>query len=49
MIWNEGSIYEGTWNMDKMEGVGRIIHPGFYFYEGEWLNGKAKGYGRCSD
>ena len=35
--------------MDKMEGVGRIIHPGFYYYEGEWLNGKASGYGRCSD
>ena len=36
MIWNEGSIYEGTWKKDKMHGVGRIIHPGFYYYEGQW-------------
>lgn len=49
MIWNNGSIYEGTWNEDKMEGVGRIIHPEFLYYEGLWRNGKANGYGKCSE
>ena len=49
IVRNNSSVYEGEWNNDKMEGVGRIIHPAFYYFEGQWLDGKANGYGRCSD
>jgi len=33
-IWNDGSIYEGYWLYDKMQGVGRCIYKDGSYYEG---------------
>ena len=45
-IWPDGSIYEGYWRDDQVEGYGRLIHADGDYYEGEWLNDKAHGKGK---
>jgi hypothetical protein len=39
-IFNDGSIYEGEWKNDNLNGFGRIVSKSSY-YEGEIVDGKA--------
>ena len=41
-IWNDGSIYKGSWKNDKREGFGiKVDAEGRY--EGEWKNDQKEG------
>ncbi len=32
MMFDEGTLYEGQWKDDKMEGYGRLIHSNLDIY-----------------
>ena len=34
LSWVDGSLYEGEWKNDKMEGNGKIVNPNLNSYEG---------------
>ena len=42
---NDGIVYTGFWNKDKMNGQGRITFPSGATYEGEFLNNRYHGNG----
>ena len=44
-IWDDGSVYEGSWINDHVEGWGRLVHADGDVYEGEWSNDMANGVG----
>jgi len=44
-IFSNGSVYEGEWLNNKIEGHGRMAYTNGYVYEGEWKNHKWNGYG----
>ena len=38
-IWTDGSIYEGYWMFDQIQGMGRKIYKDGTVYVGSWKNG----------
>lgn len=42
----DGSVYEGFFKNDKMDGRGRLLNIEGFVYEGEFTNNKANGYGK---
>ena len=42
----DGTVYNGTWTGDKMNGVGKIEFPSGALYEGEFVNNQFHGKGR---
>ena len=42
-IWNDGSMYEGMWFENKINGRGIYIWPDGRKYDGEWKNNKMEG------
>ena len=46
--WNDGSIYEGEFHEDVINGYGILTIPGKGTYEGTFRNGKKNGQGRYS-
>ncbi|MEH0155452.1 hypothetical protein V6R21_14995 [Limibacter armeniacum] len=43
--WADGTIYQGRWNNDKMQGRGKITYPDGSSYEGNFLDGIRSGFG----
>ena len=43
--WIDGSQYEGYWQKDKANVLGKLIHADGDIYEGGWLDDKADGTG----
>lgn len=39
-VFEDGKIYEGFWEKDKMEGNGRMTYKNGSQYTGDWLKGK---------
>lgn len=44
-VWADGSMYEGMFYHDRVNGKGRLIHANGDYYEGEWKNDEAHGEG----
>lgn len=44
-VMEDGKVYEGFWEKDKMEGHGRMTYKNGSQYTGDWLKGKRWGYG----
>jgi len=42
-VWHDGTKYEGTYDQDRHNGKGRLIHADGDVYEGQWQDGKAHG------
>jgi len=46
MTYNNGVIYDGTWENDEQNGIGKYSYPGGEItYEGEFKNGEFSGHG----
>ena len=43
--WNDGSVYEGEFANDQINGEGKLTIPGKGTYDGEFVNGKKSGTG----
>jgi len=41
-----GIVYEGSWEGDKMNGLGKLSHPSNAVYEGDFVNNRFHGRGR---
>ena len=41
----DNSKYTGSWENDKANGYGKLIHEDGDIYEGDWVNDKANGFG----
>ena len=44
-VWNDGSMYEGQWCENKINGSGIYVWPDGRKYMGEWYQGKQHGRG----
>ncbi|KAL3889474.1 hypothetical protein ACJMK2_001814 [Sinanodonta woodiana] len=42
----EGSVYDGMWEGDKMNGKGKLTHPSGASYEGDFVNNQFQGNGK---
>ncbi|KAK3087614.1 hypothetical protein FSP39_008381, partial [Pinctada imbricata] len=42
----EGTVYEGEWSKDKMNGKGKLSHPSGAVYEGQFVNNQFHGNGK---
>ncbi|KAK7442094.1 hypothetical protein BaRGS_00040536 [Batillaria attramentaria] len=42
----DGTIYEGEWSGDKMNGFGKLTHPSGAMYEGDFVNNQFHGKGK---
>jgi len=42
----EGSIFEGEWSNDKMNGIGKLSHPSGGCYVGDFVNNQFQGHGQ---
>lgn len=38
LTWQDGSVYEGWWSMNRSNGRGRLVHVDGSLYDGEWQN-----------
>lgn len=43
--WEDGSLYHGNWNDDKMSGYGKLQYSNGDIYEGNFEDNKAEDYG----
>ena len=41
-----GITYQGSWENDKMNGVGKLTHPSLATYEGDFVNNMFHGTGK---
>ena len=47
MIYEDGSVYEGTWESDVKNQQGRMVYADTGdIYVGDWIDGKRSGRGR---
>lgn len=44
--WNDGTVYEGEWKEDKINGKGKLTIPDKGTYEGYFENGQKQGQGK---
>ena len=44
--WNDGTVYEGEWKEDKINGKGKLTIPNKGTYEGDFENGEKEGQGK---
>jgi hypothetical protein len=45
-VWNDGSMYDGGWYENKINGEGCYVWPDGRKYEGEWNKLTNKKHGR---
>ena len=45
-MWFDGSVFEGFFDNDMVQGQGRLIHSNGDYYIGEFKDNKAHGWGR---
>lgn len=43
----DGTLYEGDWRYDALDGRGKAVLPFGQTYEGEWRGGRAEGCAAC--
>jgi 1-phosphatidylinositol-4-phosphate 5-kinase len=48
LTWPDGSIYEGQFHEDKIQGLGRYISVKYQVYTGNWRNNERNGYGKLT-
>lgn len=41
----DGSVYDGEWNQDKMNGQGKLTHHSGAVYTGQFVNNQFHGHG----
>lgn len=42
----DGSVYDGEWSEDKMNGTGTLTHHSGAYYTGEFVNNQFHGHGK---
>ena len=45
MQYENGSVYEGQWELGVKQGFGRLINSEADAYEGDWVDDRAEGFG----
>ena len=49
MQYENGSVYEGQWELGVKQGFGRLINSEADAYEGDWVDDRAEGFGIMSN
>ena len=45
MIFNDGSVYDGVFKMNEIDGIGTFAWPDGKIYHGQWKNNAMQGKG----